>query len=70
MVSETTVAMPSQMVCFRSIHLFLFCIYIFELMNSLLKCAGMVKNQKLPANILTPTTKAADHDVPIAPDEV
>ncbi|RVW17832.1 Phosphoribosylaminoimidazole-succinocarboxamide synthase, chloroplastic [Vitis vinifera] len=30
---------------------------------------GMVKNQKLPANILTPTTKAADHDVPIAPDE-
>lgn len=39
-------------------------------MNSLLKCAGMVKNQKLPANILTPTTKAADHDVPIAPDEV
>ncbi|KAL6317368.1 hypothetical protein AAG906_030121 [Vitis piasezkii] len=31
---------------------------------------GMVKNQKLPANILTPTTKAADHDVPIAPDEI
>ena len=31
---------------------------------------GMVKNQKLPANILTPTTKADDHDVPITPDEV
>lgn len=30
----------------------------------------MVKNQKLPANILTPTTKAADHDVPVTPDEV
>ncbi|KAG4963727.1 hypothetical protein AAZX31_14G165400 [Glycine max] len=31
---------------------------------------GMVKNQKLPKNILTPTTKAADHDVPITPDEI
>ncbi|KAI3455790.1 hypothetical protein Pfo_012453 [Paulownia fortunei] len=31
---------------------------------------GMVKNQKLPANILTPTTKAADHDVPITPEEI
>ncbi|CAI9096336.1 OLC1v1032446C1 [Oldenlandia corymbosa var. corymbosa] len=31
---------------------------------------GMVKNQKLPANILTPTTKAADHDVPVTPDEI
>lgn len=31
---------------------------------------GLVKNQKLPANILTPTTKAADHDVPVTPDEV
>lgn len=30
----------------------------------------MVKNERLPANILTPTTKAADHDVPITPDEV
>lgn len=30
----------------------------------------MVKNQKLSANILTPTTKAADHDVPVTPDEV
>lgn len=30
----------------------------------------MVKNQKLPANILTPTTKAADHDVPVTPDEI
>lgn len=31
---------------------------------------GLVKNEKLPANILTPTTKAADHDVPVTPDEV
>ncbi|KAK7385352.1 hypothetical protein VNO78_31068 [Psophocarpus tetragonolobus] len=31
---------------------------------------GMVKNQKLPKNILTPTTKAADHDVPITPEEI
>ncbi|OAY76001.1 Phosphoribosylaminoimidazole-succinocarboxamide synthase, chloroplastic [Ananas comosus] len=30
----------------------------------------MVKNQKLPANILTPTTKAADHDVPVTPGEI
>lgn len=32
--------------------------------------AGLVKNQKLSANILTPTTKAADHDVPVTPEEV
>ncbi|KAL6656164.1 hypothetical protein ACP70R_006990 [Stipagrostis hirtigluma subsp. patula] len=31
---------------------------------------GMMKNQKLSANILTPTTKAADHDVPVTPDEI
>ncbi|KAH7519013.1 hypothetical protein ACOSP7_010235 [Xanthoceras sorbifolium] len=31
---------------------------------------GFVKNQKLPANILTPTTKAEDHDVPVTPDEI
>lgn len=31
---------------------------------------GLVKNQKLPQNILTPTTKAADHDEPITPEEV
>lgn len=31
---------------------------------------GLVKSQKLPENILTPTTKAADHDVPVTPDEV
>ncbi|OIW02553.1 hypothetical protein TanjilG_12867 [Lupinus angustifolius] len=31
---------------------------------------GLLKNQKLPENILTPTTKAADHDVPITPDEI
>ncbi|PKA55416.1 Phosphoribosylaminoimidazole-succinocarboxamide synthase, chloroplastic [Apostasia shenzhenica] len=31
---------------------------------------GMVKNQRLPTNILTPTTKAADHDAPISPEEI
>ncbi|KAL6546383.1 Phosphoribosylaminoimidazole-succinocarboxamide synthase (SAICAR synthetase) [Orobanche minor] len=31
---------------------------------------GMVKNQKLPANILTPTTKAENHDAPITPQEI
>ncbi|XP_058222568.1 phosphoribosylaminoimidazole-succinocarboxamide synthase, chloroplastic isoform X1 [Rhododendron vialii] len=31
---------------------------------------GMVKNQRLAANILTPTTKAVDHDVPVTPDEI
>ncbi|GAB2218931.1 hypothetical protein Drorol1_Dr00002164 [Drosera rotundifolia] len=31
---------------------------------------GLVKNQKLSANILTPTTKATDHDVPVTPDEI
>lgn len=30
----------------------------------------LVKSQRLPANILTPTTKAADHDVPVTPDEI
>ncbi|XP_050377287.1 phosphoribosylaminoimidazole-succinocarboxamide synthase, chloroplastic [Argentina anserina] len=31
---------------------------------------GLEKSQKLPANILTPTTKAADHDAPVTPDEI
>ncbi|KDP41444.1 hypothetical protein JCGZ_15851 [Jatropha curcas] len=31
---------------------------------------GLVKNQKLAVNILTPTTKAADHDVPVTPEEI
>ncbi|EPS66105.1 phosphoribosylaminoimidazole-succinocarboxamide synthase, partial [Genlisea aurea] len=31
---------------------------------------GMMKNQKLAANILTPTTKSDDHDVPITPEEI
>lgn len=39
--------------------------------NGIYSCAtDLVKSQKLPANILTPTTKAADHDVPVTPDEV
>ena len=32
---------------------------------------GLKQNERLPATILTPTTKAADgHDAPIAPDEI
>ncbi|KAI4388711.1 hypothetical protein MLD38_001016 [Melastoma candidum] len=31
---------------------------------------GLQKNQRLSANILTPTTKAADHDVPISPQQI
>ncbi|CAK9163592.1 unnamed protein product [Ilex paraguariensis] len=31
---------------------------------------GLVKNQRLSTNILTPTTKAADHDVPVTPQEI
>ncbi len=31
---------------------------------------GLIKNQKLTANMLTPTTKEEDHDRPIAPDEI
>ena len=31
---------------------------------------GLVKNQKLNANMLTPTTKEEHHDRPIAPDEI
>lgn len=30
----------------------------------------MVKNERLSTNIITPTTKAEDHDVSISPDEV
>ena len=31
---------------------------------------GLVKNQRLSENILTPTTKAKDHDVPISANEI
>jgi phosphoribosylaminoimidazole-succinocarboxamide synthase len=31
---------------------------------------GMCKNEKLVANIITPTTKAAGHDAPISPSEI
>lgn len=44
--------------------------YILLLTVHHLCMIGMVKNQKLLANIITPTTKAADHDVPISPEEV
>lgn len=31
---------------------------------------GLMKNQELPRNYVTPTTKEADHDRPISPDEI
>jgi phosphoribosylaminoimidazole-succinocarboxamide synthase len=31
---------------------------------------GMRKNEKLEENILTPTTKSADHDLPVSGNEV
>ena len=31
---------------------------------------GLMINQKLPTNYLTPTTKEEDHDRPISPDEI
>ena len=31
---------------------------------------GMRKNDRLAANVITPTTKAHDHDVPITPAEI
>jgi phosphoribosylaminoimidazole-succinocarboxamide synthase len=30
----------------------------------------MVKNQRLAANVITPTTKSEDHDEPISPSEI
>ncbi|KAK3023266.1 hypothetical protein RJ639_044432 [Escallonia herrerae] len=42
----------------------------FSVSNALPHVLGLVKSQKLHANILTPTTKAADHDVPVTPDEI
>lgn len=31
---------------------------------------GMKKNERLAANVVTPTTKAVDHDVPISGEEI
>ncbi|CAK0787108.1 hypothetical protein CVIRNUC_010324 [Coccomyxa viridis] len=31
---------------------------------------GLRKNDRLEANVVTPTTKAADHDVPLSPEEI
>lgn len=31
---------------------------------------GMAENQKLPETIITPTTKGAEHDEPLAPDDI
>ncbi|WOH04821.1 hypothetical protein DCAR_0624233 [Daucus carota subsp. sativus] len=33
-------------------------------------CGNILPDAKLPANILTLTTKAASHDVPVTPDEI
>lgn len=68
---ETTVEMFFRMVRF----LFLFVssplnFLLIDPCNSLSTIIGLVKNQKLSSNILTPTTKAATHDVPVTPDEV
>lgn len=30
----------------------------------------MLKNQQLAVNVITPTTKSEDHDVPISPQEI
>ncbi|KAG9137900.1 hypothetical protein Leryth_023844 [Lithospermum erythrorhizon] len=38
--------------------------------NTLPDGAFLVKNQRLFVNILTPTTKAIDHDVPVTPNEI
>lgn len=62
--------LPDGIVSIRSAT-FSLCVnnFVFDLMPYLF-VTGMVKNQKLLANILTPTTKAEDHDVPVTPDEV
>ena len=33
-------------------------------------CSRMMKNEKLKANIINPTTKVVDHDLPISRAEV
>ncbi|RYR31134.1 hypothetical protein Ahy_B01g055925 [Arachis hypogaea] len=38
--------------------------------GNVLPIVSLVKNQKLVENIFTPTTKVADHDVPVLPDEI
>lgn len=52
-----------------------FCLFPFKISltdprNRLSTIIGLVKNQKLSSHILTPTTKADTHDVPVTPDEV
>lgn len=49
---------------------FLNFVILFALIEVLFHLLGLSKNQKLEKNIITPTTKAADHDVPVTPDEV
>lgn len=45
--------------------------YVFRVSKSgVCLRSGMKKNEKLEANIITPTTKAADHDLPISGPEV
>lgn len=70
MALEITVAMSSLMVWSNLTFDFVFIWQMFFHFNIWYCTTGLVKNQKLCANILTPTTKAADHDVPVTPDEV
>lgn len=55
---------------FSSIYFECVLMFPFSSLNNFIIHLGLLKNQKLPANILTPTTKAADHDVPVTPEEV
>lgn len=59
-------ALPDGEVCFLQEVQFKLVSYFTDSISA----TGMVKNQKLRENIITPTTKAADHDVPITPEEV
>ena len=58
--------------CTIIIILVLKCFFSFETVSKSGVCLfpGMKKNEKLEANIITPTTKAADHDLPISGAEV
>lgn len=60
---------PRRYIIESSIY-FLNFVILFSLIEKLFRSLGLSKNQKLEKNIITPTTKAADHDVPVTPDEV
>lgn len=57
-------------VYYWKLHLLFKFVILFVLIEVLFHSLGFSKNQKLEKNIITPTTKAADHDVPVTPDEV